>query len=197
MLPVDIKPVALRRLFPQAVRAIQVGADQLIIDRAAGKITVDLHTVQITSEDAWRLLARVTLETSSGTFHLDGVTHEAVSILLEATLRGKRRETLRAALREGATGIARALAAWDQLCARDAYLTDREARAWLETVGQLPRSGEGEADLIEQLPGERLAWAYLGGAARLGGNLMAEVNRPYTLKRAVPPVGRTWLEPAR
>ncbi|WP_394793092.1 UvrD-helicase domain-containing protein [Armatimonas sp.] len=154
MLPVDIKPVALRRLFPQAVRAIQVGKDQLIIDRAAGKITVDLHTVQITSEDAWRLLARVTLETSSGTFHLDGVTHEAVSILLEATLRGKRRETLRAALREGAAGMANALVAWDQLCARDAYLTDREAKTWLETVGRLPRPGEGEADLIEQLPSD-------------------------------------------
>ena len=72
---------------------------------------------------------------------------------LEAALKeAQRRKTLLASLSDQADQTGAALSAWEELAARDAYLTARDVQTWRANVPPLNFPSDSDADLFARLP---------------------------------------------
>jgi DNA helicase-4 len=150
--PAPIRPVALRRVVGQDVRSIEVSGDALVLHMRERDVRIDLHSASLEHAPAWLVLRTITLHTPTGVFRLDGITREAVDTLQCAIAEGQRRHVLLSRLRAESPAISHALAGWDELVARDGYLTSGEVDLWLRGVPEHIALGAGDADLIDRLP---------------------------------------------
>ena len=155
MKQVPIQPVPLHRLLvPQQIEAIEVDRDFALLKCKRGDIRVDLGSATLASSSNWLKLHKVTLTTPHGVFSLAGLPVGASAVLEAAVKDAHRRKSLLFSLFEQTNQIREVLTTWEALEARDAYLTDSEARSWRANAPPLNLPTDADADLFARLPME-------------------------------------------
>ncbi len=141
-----------RLLVHQQIEAIEIERDFATLKQKNVSIRVQLSSATLSSRPNWLVLRQITLTTPQGFFNLAGLSADAVASLEAALKDAQRRKTLLASLSEQADQMSAALATWEGLAARDAYLTARDVGAWKTTLPPLDLPTDDDSDLFARLP---------------------------------------------
>ncbi len=154
-----IQPVPTYRLVPQDVRAISVRDGAITIQTISGDVDVDVLTVNVSVIPSLLFLKKLTIQTPTMAFHLEGVTSREVDLLQLVVDASRKRKRLVQEFRQSLLGnretVHRILAVWDKLAAKDVYLTGRDihpfrhfADSALSAVRNLGLADETLIDLL-------------------------------------------------
>ena len=153
MKQVILQPVPIYRLFiRQKIEAIQIERDFALLRCKQGDARVDLSSSTLSSSANWFKLRKLTLTTPHGTFDLAGLPESAVASADAAIQEAQRRKGVLFCLLGQANQISEALAKWEELRARDVYLTFSDTSRWRKEVPSFSFPTGDDADLFGRLP---------------------------------------------
>ena len=153
MKQVSLQPVPLHKLLiNQQIEAIEIGKDFATLKQKQGNLRIDLSAATLSSSPNFLFLRKITLSTAQGSFDLAGLPASAVASIGTALQNAQRRKAVLVSLSEQAAQTNAALSAWEELAARDAYLTFSDVQHLHAHIPPLNLPCDDDADLFAQLP---------------------------------------------
>jgi DNA helicase-4 len=176
-----IQPAALHRLLaPQSIKSIQVERDAAIIFTNAGSQRVELAMATVSSSSTWLILKSLVLQTTAGSFALNGLPTDAIGKIQFAIDSANRRKSILDTLSASSPQASERLQSWEALTRRDSYFTARDLKSWIASADQLASVPEEDADLLERLPDtEQRTWRKVFTTKANGRKSVVQHNAAY------------------